>query len=520
MEKINIESISERFENHLKINGNFRIILSGRFGIGKTYFLNDFFKKRKDKYNTILLSPVNYVVSQNEDIFEIIKADIIYNLFFSGKIEIPKKSNTKETGKTISFFSEKPIHFVKFFTSALKKINPYFEVSDYFFNALEKLYKKYNEYSNKFNSNEENLGEFISSFWDTKANIFEQDFITQTINSVLKNLRQDEKKNVLIIDDLDRIDPEHIFRILNILSAHNNHFGQENKFSFDHVIIVCDIDNIRNIFYHKYGEKVDFEGYIDKFFSTQFFFFNNKDAIEFYVNSLNFESASIEERDFLKFIFNCLFNQNMTVRKLIKIGFETNNEDTIIYERSKLERSFFLTAVAFFDPSCNLQLKSSDLTILKFFQIVSIVYGDFREFENILKNLIETHEANYINIKEIKNTLSYLALQNHFLTTRNDNLFFTTKVKNQDFEFITFDWPTTSLILTNKKELKFNIQLKWSSGNIYNGNEPYFSNAKALCSSIQSDSEEQISLSEIFKILLFFAKKCEEEKLLVKMSIK
>ena len=44
---------------------------------------------------------------------------------------------------------------------------------------------------------------------------------------------RNKKKNVLVIDDLDRIDPEHIFRILNILSVHNNHFDSENKFSFD-----------------------------------------------------------------------------------------------------------------------------------------------------------------------------------------------------------------------------------------------------------------------------------------------
>ena len=74
-----------------------------------------------------------------------------------------------------------------------------------------------------------------------------------------------EKRKVLIIDDLDRMDPDHIFRIMNVFAAQFDHerFGY-NKFAFDKVIIVCDLDNLRNLFAHKYGSNVDFSGYIDK----------------------------------------------------------------------------------------------------------------------------------------------------------------------------------------------------------------------------------------------------------------
>ncbi len=96
--------------------------------------------------------------------------------------------------------------------------------------------------------------------------------------------QKDGKKSVLILDDLERIDPEHIFRILNIFSAHfdlNNE--TENKFGFDKIILVADYKNIQSIFHHKYGDKTDFSGYIDKFYTSEVFEFKNEEIIEEYV---------------------------------------------------------------------------------------------------------------------------------------------------------------------------------------------------------------------------------------------
>ena len=75
-------------------------------------------------------------------------------------------------------------------------------------------------------------------FSETTSNIFEYNFITQLINTTLENHKKvkeskdDKYENVLIIDDLDRIDPEHIFRILNILSVHNNYWGAKKQIFF------------------------------------------------------------------------------------------------------------------------------------------------------------------------------------------------------------------------------------------------------------------------------------------------
>ncbi len=95
---------------------------------------------------------------------------------------------------------------------------------------------------------------------------------------------------ILVIDDLDRIDPEHIFRILNIFSAHDK-LG-ENKFGFIKVILVCDINNIKHIYHHFYGKNVDFFGYINKFYSSEVYEYSNKDYVKYFEEDFKFNSFS------------------------------------------------------------------------------------------------------------------------------------------------------------------------------------------------------------------------------------
>lgn len=74
------------FHTHLQ-EDNFRILFSGIYGIGKTTFLKYFFDQKFQsesmegiKYETIFLTPVNYSICNNEDIFKYIKADILCDL--------------------------------------------------------------------------------------------------------------------------------------------------------------------------------------------------------------------------------------------------------------------------------------------------------------------------------------------------------------------------------------------------------------------------------------------------------
>ena len=77
---IPIDSIIADFQDFITPDSNKRIIFSGPFGIGKTYFLNKFFNGKTEEYLPIFLRPVNYSLLSNEDVFKLIKYDILYQL--------------------------------------------------------------------------------------------------------------------------------------------------------------------------------------------------------------------------------------------------------------------------------------------------------------------------------------------------------------------------------------------------------------------------------------------------------
>ena len=275
------------FRDHLLVKNNSRIIFSGRFGQGKTTFIREFFKEdnqklyfTKKEYNIISLYPVNYSVASNEDIFRYIKHDIILEML---------KNNSQIEREIIEYFQTLPEYLSKNFDKVLaaivymipkvgKDIVGIYEK----LNSLKEEYLKFHDDKNYKLDIGGQLIDYIEKYKNTEGNIFENDIITRIIEHVLNNIKSKEaySENVLIIDDLDRIDPEHIFRILNIFSAHfdRNH-SSPNKFGFDKIIIVCDIKNLRNIFRAKYGVETDFNGYIDKFYSHKIFEFNNRNEI-------------------------------------------------------------------------------------------------------------------------------------------------------------------------------------------------------------------------------------------------
>jgi hypothetical protein len=148
--------------------------------------------------------------------------------------------------------------------------------------SLTALHKSYNEYKKEI-SNRTDLEKaelFIKNIESQTGSIYELDPTTQIIYSSLKTNKPETKETILVIDDLDRIDPEHIFRIFNVFSSHfSDQPNEDNKFGFDKIILVCDIENISKIFYSKYGQDVDFSGYMDKFYSYRCFNFSNEKSI-------------------------------------------------------------------------------------------------------------------------------------------------------------------------------------------------------------------------------------------------
>lgn len=523
MSEISIEDVSKRFEEHLAIEDNNRIIFSGKFGTGKTYFLNKFFDDRETEYNKFIISPANYVVSSNEDIFELIKADIIKDLFLTGKVNIKKLPEDNTVQKISDFIEGNQFVLGNFLLNTVSKLNSTLSVPKEVIDMLGEVYNKYKSHKANAEIDNKTMSEEIADYWfatsEKIGQVYEHNYITKLINHFLDELTEKgKKKNVLVIDDLDRIDPDHIFRILNILSAHNNQFGAENKFIFDHVVIVCDIDNIRKIFNHKYGADVDFDGYMDKFYSADYFIFRNFDAVNFYIDSFSEEFESDEEKCFVKLIYQTLSMQNIiTLRKLLKhkIDFSIPCITLLELEIEKSKSNFHLSQIVSENIS-TLKLTTLDLRILQIFKLLNISLGS-------LKSLIEKIqvENNYYKIHFIGDSIfekafRYLAFQNYLVKHDNILLFF----KTGD--------SYNSYTQTSKKELvalqneilgvHFSIQTKWNEQVKYSGQYPFFN--EAIITKLESTSgDAKYKAEEFWKILLQTLNSAKSKKYLEKVGV-
>lgn len=334
---IPIDAIKADFNEFLTPESNKRIIFSGPFGIGKTYFLDKFFRKENKGYLPIFLRPVNYSLLSNEDVFKLIKYDILYQLILFPEFEIEKEFKLTKGEYTKFFFRDYGFSTL----SNLLKLIPKIQTTVDSFEKIGELITAYKEGLENIKQTDE-LTKLFDFQNETQANfLLEYDNASQYISWKLeeiskKDTNQENLKKVLIIDDLDRLDPEHIFRLFNVFSAHfdqakyyssNEENIPDNKFGFDKIIFVCDIENIRKIFAHKYGKGVDFSGYIDKFYSSQVYHFNKNKIVLDYVDQIfkSYENSSPQKGGsqdqiltFIKPIFIDLINANAINHRVIE----------------------------------------------------------------------------------------------------------------------------------------------------------------------------------------------------------
>lgn len=322
--EIDITKEKGRFSTFLAEENNTNIVFSGIFGIGKTYFIHNFFDNQ-DNYVPVYLSPVQYSVSSNEDIFEYIKVDILFELI-KREVEF-EKTNFSFSECTQMYIME---NIDSLIVSLLKKA----EKLKYGTNVISSFFKlktKLEKYKNVLNTDQyKEAITFLSSNKEKIGSIYEDNAITELIRGLVESLKGEDKQIILVIDDLDRIDPEHIFRILNILSVHENFYGckEENKFGFDKTILICDANNIKKIYHTKYGIDVDFNGYIDKFYSKRIYHFDNIpqiiDQISLLLGTIQSDRADIESPSTVthtacKVILSALIKNNrLNIRDLLK----------------------------------------------------------------------------------------------------------------------------------------------------------------------------------------------------------
>ncbi len=277
---IPIDGALEGFYEHMKANP--RTILSSKFGDGKSYFLKEFKDAEfvKKDYVFLTIYPVNYQVASNEDIFSLIKRDVIYQLLWNEMIS----DDVAISNDIILWFflQNKGVSLLADLLSNLSTVAIPNEYKPMVVAGLKSisLFKVIKDKFNKYKS-EIDESELLDKFLDEvdSHTVYEEDIITAIIKKAIEEYKQKtNKKVVLVVEDLDRIDPAHLFRILNIFSAHIDYcykYGHKaevsiagNKFGLDNIVLVCDFSNIRKLFRHFYGGSTDFKGYIGKFLSS------------------------------------------------------------------------------------------------------------------------------------------------------------------------------------------------------------------------------------------------------------
>ena len=276
-----VEKIRD-FSKHIKANP--RTILSSKFGDGKSFFLQQVQENEdlKNRYEFLTIYPVNYQVVGNKDIFELIKRDILFQLMLHGMISNRVVLTNSQVYSWYIYMNGKSLFADLLPYIAELGLEP--EQSVKVLTAMKglKLFKSIKDKCEKFKNNQfqtenDRIDKFIEEV--DSSLIYECDVITQIIQKAIKDYqKRTNKKVVLIVEDLDRIDPAHLFRVLNVLSAHID-YGYKylvkpdtsmvgNKFELDNIVLVIDYTNLKHIYKHFYGERTDFNGYISKFLSS------------------------------------------------------------------------------------------------------------------------------------------------------------------------------------------------------------------------------------------------------------
>lgn len=427
MEQLNIntDNIYNSFNSHFNIENNSRILFTGRFGTGKTTFLDSFFEHNND-FNVFRLYPVSYSVSPNDDVFELIRYDILFQLWesCSDNLLLKKGKESLLLGDQIKFV--KSIKWTPILMNLLGLLDKTGNIKSVE-SIITEVKAQYDDFQAQLKEgDEEKMFKFFITLYSKSGNCRERDLITELIIDLLKRLSEKTgKKNILIIDDLDRLDPEHIFRLFNIFSVN---FGKEqtlNKFNFDKIIFVCDIDNIRKIYYHFYGKNVDFEGYIDKFYSISPFRFNMNQIL------ISYTSEVINRLKLYYYLSR--YGDNAIHRVLFAIF------KILMYENKINLRTILKSSSINIDSNVVVFLPNGDYNVISNSPILLILEG--------LKSLFESSD-------EMHNVFASLRHYNQFNFTSNKDINISIKESREFIDLMNLCLP----ILVDYDELEMQNQ--------------------------------------------------------------
>lgn len=320
------DTIFDDFENHLNIKNNNRIILSGRFGSGKTVFLKNFFNE-KPNLLTVRISPSTYSIDSTYNIIQYLEKDILFQLVTKNSYS-PHELNPSLMNKIWLFSQSIDSDSI---LSSIDFVNKLSEnngdpKSAFFLSFVKHLNKSQKQLKNLFSKVDcvKNLqSDQINKFMATESDLISSTSGTSLIFEALSKVKQEGNidESILVIDDLDRLDPELIFKLLNILTARLDYDDfelGEDFYGFDRIILVCDIENIRSIFHHRYGISTNFNGYVRKFYSHKIYDFLPEEYVlrltEDVINSIK-----IDEKEWNRLFYDFTIRDQYLIKIISKL---------------------------------------------------------------------------------------------------------------------------------------------------------------------------------------------------------
>lgn len=418
LDKIDISGNLNNFAQYLEKTD--RIILSAKFGDGKTYLLNKLRNDAvmKDEYEFFTIYPVNYSVAKNEDVFEYIKRDIIVQFY--------EKKLLEKIDLNALFGSEFTFDDLTSVVSFLLSCVP---TGEFYNNVFKKFLEKKEEYEEKKHT----VDKYLSRFANAAGCIYEEDGYTKLIRRAIKWISQDHslnggewkaKKPVLIIEDLDRLDPKLLFRILNVVSAHIDDSNRPdivgNKFGFNNIVLVMDYDVTKHIFHHFYGEQACYEGYMSKFLSREPFRYSIKSIMIRDFEAQLGEKLGIHE--LLPHLQN--FREKLagsSLRDLYKLTqFDTDSYFKVskyCYSKGSMPTSLPLFHLIIYMMECGMPVEKIEEDLRSLNDFIFQNSNGYSIQYKVIKLLYPVYITNSPNIEYIK---AYNATYNFYLERRED----------------------------------------------------------------------------------------------------
>ena len=418
LDKIDISGNLKNFAQYLEKTD--RIILSAKFGDGKTYLLNELRNDEamKDKYEFFTIYPVNYSIAKNEDVFEYIKRDII--------VQLHKKKLFENIDLNTLFGSVFTLNDLTSVVPFLLSLVPLGELCN-------EGYSKFLEIKKKYDEKKHIVDKYLSQFANTAGCIHEEDGYTKLIKKAIEWISQDHslngkvkkaKKPVLIIEDLDRLDPKHLFRILNVVSAHIDDSDRPdivgNKFGFSNIVLVMDYDVTKHIFHHFYGVQACYEGYMSKFLSREPFRYSIK-----YIMIRAFEAQLGEKlgiHELLPYLKH--FREKLagsSLRDLYKLTqFDTDSYFKVskyCYSKGSMPTSLPLFHLIIYMMECGMPVEKIEEDLRSLNDFIFQNSNGYSIQYKIIKLLYPVYITNSPNIEYIK---AYNATYNFWLNRRED----------------------------------------------------------------------------------------------------